>query len=88
MKKIDNLCAGDFIAFEWNYGIGKEIIVSNITSVDRNKVLTHFLYGYRSEAEWVNKKDIIAIGNPNGSGKIRGWSGKFDILLPDHELLK
>lgn len=82
---IKDLKIGDYIAFEWSYGVsGKEII----TMVKPDEVLVHFLYGYKSEAQWVKKKDIIAIGNPKGKGKIKGWTGKFNIVLPDHELLK
>ena len=84
-----NLKEGDYIAFEWAFGIfGKEIIVTSITSVKNDDVLVHFLYGYKSESEWIKKKDIIAIGDTSASGKIKGWSGNFNILLPNHELLK
>ena len=85
---LSNLKVGDYIAFQWNYGIfGKEIIVDNITCVEDEKVLVHFLYGYKSEGEWVEKSDIIAIGDMSANGKIKGWSGNFNILLPNHELL-
>ena len=85
---LSNLKAGDYIAFQWNYGFfGKEIIVDNITCVEDEKVLVHFLYGYKSEGEWVKKSDIIAIGDMSANGKIKGWTGNFNILLPNHELL-
>ena len=85
---LSNIKEGDCIAFQWNYGIfGKEIIVDNITCVDGDQVLVHFLYGYKSEAEWVKKSDIIAVGDMSAKGEIKGWSGKFNILLPEHELL-
>ena len=85
---LSNLKVGDYIAFQWNYGIfGKEIIVDNISCVEDEKVLVHFLYGYKSEGEWVEKSDIIAIGDMSANGKIKGWSGNFNILLPNHELL-
>ena len=85
---LSNIKEGDYIAFQWNYGIfGKEIIVDNITCVDGDQVLVHFLYGYKSEAEWVKKSDIIAVGDMSAKGEIKGWSGKFNILLPEHELL-
>lgn len=85
---LSNLKVGDYIAFQWNYGtFGKEIIVDNITCVEDEQVLVHFLYGYKSESEWVKKSDIIAIGDMSGNGKIKGWSGNFNILLPNHELL-
>jgi hypothetical protein len=86
---IKDLKIGDYIAFEWSYGVsGKEIIVDSITMVKPDEVLVHFLYGYKSESQWVKKKDIIAVGDPKGKCKIKGWSGKFNIVLPDHELLK
>ena len=51
MKK--ELEIGDYIAFEWSYGVfGKEIIVDSITMVKPDEVLVHFLYGYKSEAQW------------------------------------
>ena len=85
---LSNLKVGDYIAFQWNYGMfGKEIIVDNISYVDDEKVLVHFLYGYKSEGEWVKKSDIIAIGDMSANGKIKGWTGNFNILLPNHELL-
>lgn len=88
-QQLASLKPGDYIAFVWKYGtFGEEIVVDNITEVYDNDVLVHFLYGYKSEAEFVKKEDIIAIGNPNGTGKIKGWTGNFDILKPDHPLLK
>ena len=85
---LSNLKVGDYIAFQWNYGMfGKEIIVDNISCVDDEQVLVHFLYGYKSEGEWVKKCDIIAIGDMSANGKIKGWTGNFNILLPNHELL-
>ena len=73
MDKKILLKTGDYIAFEWNYGVsGKEIIVDSITMVKPDEVLVHFLYGYKSEAQWVKKKDIIAVGDPKGKGKIKG----------------
>lgn len=85
---LSNLKTGDYIAFQWDYGtFGEEIIVDSITCVEKEQVLVHFIYGYKSEAEWVNKKDIIAVGDVAGNGKIKGWSGNFSILLPNHKLL-
>ena len=85
---LSNLKKGDYIAFQWDYGIfGKEIIVDSITCVEDDKVLVHFLYGHKSEAEWVKKSDIIAVGDKSCNGRIKGWTGFFDILLPNHELL-
>ncbi len=80
---------GDYIAFGFNYNGGdpKEIIVDKITNVYDNDVLVHFLYGHHSLAEFIPKDKIIAIGNENGIGKIKGWGGSFDILKPNHPLL-
>ena len=44
---LSNIKEGDYIAFQLNYGIfGNEIIVDNITCVDGDQVLVHFLYGH------------------------------------------
>jgi hypothetical protein len=84
---LRNLKAGDYIAFEWKYGVlGPTIIVDNITSVKDNEVLVHFLYGYKSEAEYVKFDDIIAIGSEKGDRKIKGFGGKY-IVIKEHELL-
>jgi hypothetical protein len=82
MKSIDRLTEEDYIAFGFNYNEGEpnEIIVNNITSIYEDRVLVHFLYGYKSLAEFVKKEDILAIGNEEGEGKIKGWTGKYDIL--------
>jgi hypothetical protein len=89
-SQLENLKKGDYIAFGFSYRGGKHttIIVDNISSISKEKVLVHFLYGHHSLAEYIDKKDIIAIGNVNGESKIKGWSGKFDLLLPNHPLLK
>jgi hypothetical protein len=83
-EKLNSLKEGDYIAFGFNYNGGepKEIIVSNITSVYEDKVLVHFLYGHHSLGEFINKNNILAIGNNQCKGKIKGWSGGFDILKP------
>lgn len=88
-KILANLVLGDFIAFEWAYGMfGREIIVAPITLYHEDEVLVHFLYGYQSESEFIKKSDIIAVGSSSANGKIKGWSGNFNILIPDHELLQ
>lgn len=88
MKKIDDLTVGDYIAFQFDYGsFGKEIVVDKITSIDKDQFLVHFLNGYKSESVYVDKDKVIAIGDHQSSGKIKGWSGTYNILLPDHELL-
>ena len=90
MKTIENLKAGDFIAFGFDYHGGKatEIMVSNITEVSEHGILCHFLYGHHSLAEYVKKDEIIAIGNENGKRKISGWSGNFDVVNRTHSLIK
>lgn len=88
---ISNIKEGDYVAFGFNYngGTAKEIIVDNITKVYEDRVLVHFMYGHHSLAEFIDKKDIIAVGNnTTGTSKIKGCSGKFHILLENHPLLK
>ena len=89
MKNLTDLKEGDYIAFGFNYHGGEpnEIIVDTITSFHGDKCLVHFLYGHHSLGEFVNTKDIIAIGNPEGESKINGWGGKYDLINPNHPLL-
>ena len=88
MKSLDTLVIDDSIAFEWKFGtLGPEIFVAKISSVEDDRVLVHFLYGYKSESEWVKKNEIIAIGDLLATGKIKGWTGHYNILIPDHKLL-
>lgn len=89
MKKVSELKAKDFIAFGFNYNGGKanEIIVSNITSKNKGELLVHFMYGHHSLSEYIKQKDVIAIGNPEGKTKFRGWSGMFDLVKPNHHLI-
>jgi len=88
MKKVSDLKEGDFIAFGFDFhgGVPSEIQVTNITKVYEDKVLVHFLYGHHSLGEFIKKKDIIAIGNPEGETKIRGWGGKYDLMENNKEL--
>lgn len=90
MKTIEDLKPGDYVAFGFTYNGSSpdQIIVDNITFIYTDSVLVHFVYGYKSLSETVKKTDIIAIENPDGKSKIEGWSGHFDILQPDNELLK
>lgn len=87
MKSIDELAKGDYIAFGFNYNGGEpnEIIVDNITEVYKNKetveqVLVHFAYGHHSLGEFVKREDILAIGDSQSKGKIKGWTGNYNIL--------
>lgn len=91
INSLNTLKKGDYIAFGFNYNGGEpnEIIVDNITSIEKSgRVLVHFLYGHRSLAKHISKSDIIAIGNHKANGKIKGWSGNYEILKPDHPLLE
>lgn len=77
MKSINHLTKEDYIAFDFR----DKIIVSDITKIYSDKVLVHFLEGYKSESEFVEKGKILAIGNnETGEGRIKGWGGKYDIL--------
>lgn len=89
MKKIENLKAGDYIAFGFHYNGGEpnEIMVSNITSVSDYGILVHFMYGHHSLVEYIKKENIIAIGNTEGKSKINGWNGNFDVVNPKHKLI-
>ncbi|HPD81566.1 MAG TPA: hypothetical protein PK357_00515 [Candidatus Pacearchaeota archaeon] len=82
MKSVDKLAKGDYIAFGFNYNGGEpnEIIVDNITEIYEHKVLVHFLYGHHSLSEFIKKEDILAIGNSQGKGVIKGCTGTYDIL--------
>ncbi|VVB83419.1 Uncharacterised protein [uncultured archaeon] len=85
MKSVDDLTEGDYIAFGFNYNgpIPNEIIVSDVMDIKGDDVLVCFLYGYHSLAEVIKKENILAIrNNETGEGKIKGWSGKYDILHP------
>jgi len=85
-----DLKEGDYIAFEYEYEIGDpEIIVDNISFVYEDRVIVHFLYGYKSETCTILKKDILAIGNKlNGTTKLLGWTGLFDIVNETDFLIK
>lgn len=83
-EKLKSLKEGHYIAFGFNYNGGepKEIIVTNITKVYEDRVLVHFNYGHHSLGEFIKKNEILAIGNNQFNGKIKGWKGGFDILKP------
>lgn len=90
MKKIEDLKEGDHIAFGFNYngGIPTEIIVDNITCKHGEEFLVHFAYGHHSLSEYVKPENILAIGNlEKGESELNGWSGKYDILQPDNQLI-
>lgn len=89
MKNLNQLQEGDYIVFAWFYNDPKEeeIWVARATCVYTDKVLVHFLYGYKSVAEFIKNEDVIAIGDKNATGKIKNWSGNYNILQPQHRLL-
>ena len=72
----------NFYLFGFNYNGGEpdEVIVAKPTAIYEDKILFHFLYNYKSLAEDVYKKDIIAVGDINGTVAIAGWTGKFTII--------
>lgn len=84
MKTVNELTTGDYIAFEWTGYEGKEIIVTNISFVHDDEFIVHFLYGLKSESAVVKKSDVLAIGDNNATGKIKGWSGNYNILNKDY----
>lgn len=87
-KTFETLSKGDYIAFRWTYnGERDEIIVDQITEVCSGLPLCHFLYGHHSMSQFVEKDDLLAIGNMDGDSKIRGWGGKYDIIQPNHPLI-
>jgi len=90
MKKVSELRDGDVIAFGFNYHGEEhdEIIVTNITTRHGDGFIVHFLYGHHSLSEFVKPHDVIAIGNHNGRSKIHGWNGMFDLVNPNHRLLR
>ena len=92
MRKVEDLGAGDFIAFGYNNNGGEpnEIIVTNITIADGEDLIVHFIYGsHHSRSESVKRKDVLAIGNPDdGNSKLKGWRGMFDIIQEEHPLVK
>lgn len=90
MKNINELTEKDHIAFGFNYngGTPNEIMVSKITSIEEDGMcLVHFTYGHHSLSELIMPDNILAIGNMDGKYKIKGWSGKFDVLRLEHPLI-
>lgn len=93
---LDNLQEGDYVAFAWKDNIlGNTIIVDQITSINEDQVLVHFLYGHSGEAEWIKKEDILAIGITDRTRvdklegyKLQGWRGRFYILNFTHHLIR
>ncbi len=90
MKKVSELKCGDSIAFGYNYNGGepKEIVVSMITYLHEGGFIVHFLYGYKSLSEFIKYDDVLAIGNPDGKTKLKGWGGRYDLIKPENSLIR
>ncbi len=96
MERLKQLKEGDHIAFPYEYFHGQagsthadaRIEVAPITAVYDDYVLVHFLSGYKSVGEDIKFEHIVAIGNPKGEAQIKGWTGSFDVLRPENEVLK
>lgn len=86
---LNNLKEGDYIAFLFKYNPEDEetIIVSNITSVHNYGFTVHFLYGHHSLSKTVKRSEVIAIGDTTASGKIKGWTGNYRVLI-NHPLIR
>ncbi|RJQ29123.1 hypothetical protein C4565_02565 [Candidatus Parcubacteria bacterium] len=66
--------------FNYNGGTPDEVIVEKPTSIDEEKILFHFLHGYKSVGEYINKEDIVAVGEEDGAFEVAGWTGRYTIL--------
>jgi len=85
---LNNLKAGDYIAFEVKEIYDEPIIiVESISIAQRKKVFIEFLILHSDASKWIDKKDIIAVSDPNSTGVINGYRGAFNILKPEHKLL-
>lgn len=80
---------GDYIAFGFNYngGVPDTLIVDRVSAITTDEVLVHFMYGYKSMAEYIKISDIIAIVDENGKDHITGYSSRFTLLKPNHYLI-
>ena len=92
MKNVNELQKGDIIAFK--YDSNRFIEASEITSVHYNEnykenmYLCHWAMGWKSCAEYIRASEVIAVGNPEGESKLFGWNGMWDLILPEHDLIK
>jgi len=66
--------------FNYNGGAPDEVIVKTPTSIDDDKILFHFLHGYKSVGEYVKKENIVAFGDEDGAFEVEGWTGRYTIL--------
>lgn len=68
-------------SYMFYFKYGPETIVAQPTSIHGDEILFHFLRGHKSEAEFVKKEEIVAVGDvKNGTVGILGWSGRYRIL--------
>lgn len=86
---LDNLQPGQgksYIAFKYPFGTFNEptLVISDISFINNDVCMCHFLMGYKSECYEIEKEDVIAVGDvEQGDVKFRGWSGKLLVLRPD-----
>ncbi|MEI6378786.1 MAG: hypothetical protein WCO55_03935 [Candidatus Falkowbacteria bacterium] len=67
--------------FNYNGGAPTDVIVETPSLINDTQILFHFLHGHHSLGEFINKSDIIAVGDDkNGTVGVKGWSGKYVIL--------
>lgn len=87
---ISDIDMDTHFAFQWTWnGEEDEIIVAKPTMIYDDCVLVHFLHGHHSIGEHVRYEDILAIGDAeNGTHGIKGWSGRYRLIQPEHKLLK
>lgn len=89
VEGADELEPGTFIAFGYHPcdGTPVEIMVADITAkVDRGYVV-HFMDGLRSDSRHVPFRSVLAIGDPNGNTKLKGWGGRFKLMQLNSKLL-
>ena len=70
------------ILFEYQYSSDytPHLQIAQVTETyeDRDAYLVRFLYGHKSVAEVIKKKDVLAVVDANGERLVlSGWSGTF-----------
>lgn len=82
-RALNNIERGDYIAF---FHPLDGLIVDTVTMVNEEcRILVHYICGYKSEAEWVEPEDVLAVGDyDNGvQMQIGDLSGPFIVLKPE-----
>ena len=89
MKDPRKVKIGDYIAFSYTKaGGGKDLVIEAIDAINpKYGYLSRFMYGYKSEAEYVKPDEVLAIGNMDAESGLKGSSGRFDLIKPDHPLI-